>query len=220
VHLEARAGTGADEGSRTAELGLISMQHVVLVHDHPGKPRRAQRNMEVLGQIRENGAEPVFWDPPLPIDLRKMRFAANPIKKKRLTWYSRYIIGLIQSGQPLNLGNPSTLISFRILSDILGCFLTKGLQNFEVSKPPYESGSRTFFSNTSSRIWSLMTCIASLWSLCETTAIKTRLRFRFFFQPKRNGIYTPPQTIARFTFGTPLFTGSWSWKLKPIKTFK
>ena len=60
VIVKARAGATADDGSHAAELGLFGMQHVVLVNYHPRKPRGAQRDVEILGQIRENGAKPVL----------------------------------------------------------------------------------------------------------------------------------------------------------------
>ena len=41
----------AYEGAHAAELGLPSLQHVVLVHDHSGEPRGAQRHVEILGEV-------------------------------------------------------------------------------------------------------------------------------------------------------------------------
>ena len=50
----------AEYGAHNADFGLSRLEHMVLVHDHAGKPRGSQRHVEVLGKIRENGTEPVL----------------------------------------------------------------------------------------------------------------------------------------------------------------
>ena len=66
-HLIGRVSENCGKGLPHAVMqAALSMTYALVVHDHGGVPGGSERDIEVLGEIGENRAEPFFAVPCLP----------------------------------------------------------------------------------------------------------------------------------------------------------